>query len=77
MKETITNQKTFSISRDTDHSFEFVTTINDVTYINDSKAITVKATVESINSIDADIVLILGGDDLKSDFSWFFERKLF
>jgi 6-phosphofructokinase len=27
--------------------------------------------VESINSLDAEIVLILGGDDLKTDYSWF------
>jgi UDP-N-acetylmuramoylalanine--D-glutamate ligase len=63
--------KTFAINRDTDHSFEFVTNINDVTYINDSQATNAKQTVESINSIDAEIVLILGGDDLKTDYSWF------
>lgn len=63
--------KTFAISRETDHSFEFVANINDVTYINDSKATNAKLSVESINSIDAEIVLILGGDDLKTDYSWF------
>lgn len=63
--------KTFAINRYTDHSFEFVTNINDVTFINDSKATNAKQTVESINSIDAEIVLILGGDDLKTDYSWF------
>lgn len=71
MKEIISNQKTFSISRDTDHSFEFVACINDVTYINDSKATNAKLTVESVNSIDAEIVLVFGGDDLKTDYSWF------
>ena len=60
--------KTFAIDRDTDHSFEFVTNINDITYINDSKATNGKQTVESINSIDAEIILILGGDDLKTDY---------
>lgn len=63
--------KTFAIDRDTDHSFEFVANINDITYINDSKATNAKQTVESINSIDAEIILILGGDDLKTDYSWF------
>ena len=63
--------KSFAISRETDHSFEFVATINDVTYINDSKAINSKLAVESMNSIDAEIVLILGGDDIKTDYSWF------
>lgn len=71
MKETVLNQKTFSISRETDHSFEFVATINDVTYINDSKATNAKQTVESVNSVDVELVLILGGDDLKTDYSWF------
>ena len=71
MKEIVQGQKTFSISRETDHSFEFVATINDVTYINDSKATNAKQTVESVNSVDAELVLILGGDDLKTDYSWF------
>lgn len=71
MKEVALGQKTFSISRETDHSFEFVANINDVTYINDSKATNAKQTVESVNSLDAEIVLILGGDDLKTDYSWF------
>jgi UDP-N-acetylmuramoylalanine--D-glutamate ligase len=71
MKESVSGQKTFSISRDTDHSFEFVAEINGVTYINDSKATNAKQTVESINSLEAEIVLILGGDDLKTDYSWF------
>ena len=71
MKESALGQKTFSISRETDHSFEFVANINDVTYINDSKATNARLAVESINSVDAEIVLILGGDDLKTDYSWF------
>lgn len=71
MKESVIGQKTFSISRETDHSFEFVATINDVTFINDSKATNAKATVESINSVDAELVVILGGDDMKTDYSWF------
>ncbi len=71
MKESVIGQKTFSISRETDHSFEFVATINDVTFINDSKATNAKATVESINSVDTELVVILGGDDMKTDYSWF------
>ncbi len=77
MKETILNQKTFSISRETDHSFEFVATINDVTFINDSKATNAKQTVESVNSVDTELVLILGGDDLKTDYSWFTNLNYF
>lgn len=71
MKEIVQGQKTFSIARETDHSFEFVACINDVTFINDSKATNAKQTVESVNSVDVELVLILGGDDLKTDYSWF------
>ncbi|MES2762283.1 MAG: hypothetical protein V4677_08750 [Bacteroidota bacterium] len=71
MKENALGQKTFSINRETDHSFEFVANMNDVTYINDSKATNARLAVESINSVDTEIVLILGGDDLKTDYSWF------
>jgi len=71
MKEVVLGQKTFSISRETDHSFEFVANIDEVTFINDSKATNAKQAVESINSVDTEIVLILGGDDLKTDYSWF------
>lgn len=71
MKEVALGQKTFSINRETDHSFEFVANINEVTFINDSKATNARLAVESINSVDAEIVLILGGDDLKTDYSWF------
>ena len=71
MKEFALGQKNFSISRETDHSFEYVSTINDIVYINDSKATNARHTVESINSLEAEIVLILGGDDLRTDYSWF------
>lgn len=71
MKEIVEGRKTFSVNRETDHSFEFVASINDVTFINDSKATNAKQTVESINSVDVELVLILGGDDLKTDYSWF------
>lgn len=71
MKEGGLIKKTFSIGQETDHSFEFVATINEVMYINDSKATSAKKTVESVNSMDVEVVLILGGDDLKTDYSWF------
>ena len=45
MKEIALGQKTFSINRETDHNFEFVATINDVTFINDSKATNAKHAV--------------------------------
>lgn len=74
MKEIVKTQelnKLNSFTRDTEHSMEVVAVINDVTYINDSKSINARLAAESINSIDAELVLIIGGDDSKTDYSWF------
>lgn len=74
MKEIVKTQelnKLSSFTRDTEHSMEVVAVINDVTYINDSKSINARLAAESINSIDAELVLIIGGDDSKTDYSWF------
>jgi UDP-N-acetylmuramoylalanine--D-glutamate ligase len=60
-----------SFTRDNEHSMEVVAVINDVTYINDSKATNARLAAESINSIDAELILIIGGDDSKTDYSWF------
>ena len=73
MKETIkhnTLNSLNSFTRDNEHSMEVVSVINDVTFINDSKSTSAKLAAESINSIDAELVLILGGDDMKTDYSW-------
>ena len=51
------------------HRMETVRTVDGVTYINDSKATNVDATIKSLRSIDGKIVLILGGLDKNSDFS--------
>jgi UDP-N-acetylmuramoylalanine--D-glutamate ligase len=67
----ITTSKLESFKRDTEHSMEILDTIEGITFINDSKAINAKLTAENINSIDAELVLILGGDDMKTDYSWF------
>jgi len=74
MKETIKHNTLNALNtftRDNEHSMEVVAVINDVTFINDSKSTSAKLAAESINSIDAELVLILGGDDTKTDYSWF------
>lgn len=74
MKHTVKEisiSKLESFKRDTEHSMEVVDTLDGVTFINDSKSITAKLSAENINSIDAELVLILGGDDLKTEYSWF------
>jgi UDP-N-acetylmuramoylalanine--D-glutamate ligase len=74
MKEIVKHQTLNSLNsftRDTEHSMEVVAVINDVTYINDSKSTNARLAAESINSIDAELILIIGGDDTKTDYSWF------
>lgn len=50
------------------HRMEPVGKIGAVEFINDSKATNVDAALKSINSIDSDMVLILGGKDKGGDF---------
>lgn len=50
------------------HRMEVVRTVGGVTYINDSKATNVDATLKSLVSIDGGVILILGGRDKDGDF---------
>jgi UDP-N-acetylmuramoylalanine--D-glutamate ligase len=52
-----------------EHSLEFVARINQVNYINDSKATSVNDTWNSLSVMTEPTVLILGGNDRRSDFS--------
>lgn len=53
------------------HRMEYVATINDVEYFNDSKATNVDSAIKAIESASAPIVLIGGGYDKNTDFtSW-------
>jgi UDP-N-acetylmuramoylalanine--D-glutamate ligase len=52
-----------------EHSLEFVARINQVNFINDSKATSVHETFQSLNLMTESIVLILGGTDRKSDYT--------
>lgn len=52
-----------------EHRFEFADEIEDVRFINDSKATTVDAAMCAIRSIDKPIILIAGGRDKGSDFT--------
>jgi len=51
------------------HRMELVRVLDGVTYINDSKATNVDATVKSLESIERKSVVILGGRDKEGDFS--------
>lgn len=75
MKTSISLQN-LSLQKDNEHRMEFVREFNGVTYVNDSKSTDIKQTVESIDGLDADIVLIIGGKDEKTDYSWFLNVSL-
>jgi UDP-N-acetylmuramoylalanine--D-glutamate ligase len=55
--------------RAVEHRLELVTTIQGVTFYNDSKATNVDATVKALESFPGSIHLILGGKDKGSDYS--------
>ena len=50
------------------HRLEFVRELNDVIYINDSKATNVFSVIAALNSFKNPIVLLLGGKNKDSDF---------
>lgn len=52
-----------------EHRLEFVAKISDVTYINDSKATNVNSTWYALESVNTDIVLIMGGVDKGNDYT--------
>ncbi len=51
------------------HRFEFVTTKNDITYINDTAATSPDALVAALNTLTTPAVLIAGGADKNFDFT--------
>lgn len=52
-----------------EHRLEYVTEINNVTFINDSKSTTVDSTIWAFRNISSPIVLIAGGKDKGIDYS--------
>lgn len=52
-----------------EHRLEYVTTVNGVRYVNDSKATNVNSTWYALESMTTPTVLILGGKDKGNDYS--------
>lgn len=52
-----------------EHRIEFVRTVNEVNYINDSKGTNVASTVKAVQSMTVPTVILLGGYDKHVDFS--------
>ena len=57
-----------SSSNEDEHCLEYAGEINGVTYLNDSKSTRVTRTKYSLESIDAPVILILGGNDADNDY---------
>ena len=55
--------------RNIEHRLEFVAKISGISFINDSKATNVNSTWYALESMPADVVLILGGVDKGNDYS--------
>jgi UDP-N-acetylmuramoylalanine--D-glutamate ligase len=51
-----------------EHRFEYVTSIDSVDFINDSKSTTVLSTMRALEACDKPVILIAGGKDKGSDF---------
>lgn len=51
-----------------EHRFEYVATIDDITYYNDSKATNPESTVVAIDSFEKDLILLAGGYDKQISF---------
>ena len=52
-----------------EHRLELVDIINNVSYINDSKATSMNSVMSALKSFDKNIILIMGGRDKNIDFS--------
>ncbi|KGN95378.1 UDP-N-acetylmuramoyl-L-alanine--D-glutamate ligase [Porphyromonas crevioricanis] len=57
------------VFRNVPHRLEFVRSLKDVRYVNDSKATNIQSTVAALESMTTPIVLILGGTDKGNDYS--------
>ena len=57
-----------------EHRIEFVREVNNICFINDSKATTPEATIKAIDTMKRPTVLILGGYDKHLEFDSLFEH---
>ena len=54
-----------------EHRIEYVTTINNISFINDSKATNTDAAIKAIEAVESPILLLAGGLDKDSEFEDF------
>jgi UDP-N-acetylmuramoylalanine--D-glutamate ligase len=58
------------------HQLAFVAVKNGVTFINDSRSTSIKATVNTINTIQASMVLLIGGEDRQVDYGFLLNAEM-
>lgn len=58
------------------HQMEWVAEHKGVAYINDSRSITIKSTVNTINTLQAKIVLLIGGEDRTVDYGFLLNAEM-
>jgi UDP-N-acetylmuramoylalanine--D-glutamate ligase len=61
--------KVFLEFKGLEHRLEYVTQINNVKFINDSKATTVESAAWALRNIDSPVILIAGGRDKGADYN--------
>jgi len=62
-------RKTFAVFKGVEHRLEKYLTIRGITFVNDSKATNVNSVWYALESMDAPVVLIMGGIDKGNDYS--------
>lgn len=67
-------KKTIKNFKGVEHRLEYVDTINNIDFFNDSKSTTPTSTLTAVDSIDKPIVLILGGSDKGLDYDNFAKK---
>ena len=68
LKKALEVRKSPSHSAD-EHNLEFVAQINGASYINDSISFSVATTKRSLESFETNVILIIGGFDINTDYS--------
>ncbi len=65
-------RKVFSEFKGVEHRMEYVSRVNGITFINDSKATTVDSAIWALKNIAGPVILIAGGRDKGNDYSLIF-----
>lgn len=74
-KKLLEGRKAVVNSQD-DHNMQLIAEVKGVNYVSDSKSSTVEAMIQSLQGVEAPVILILGGHDKDNDYSAFSGLKV-